>query len=738
MPLALGTLIGPYEIVSLIGAGGMGEVYRARDTRLDRDVAIKVLPEAFAADTDRVRRFEREARAIAALNHPHICQIHDVGPGYLVLEYVEGAPLHGPLGVEDVVRLATQIVTALEAAHRHGILHRDLKPANILVTRDQTASDPPTAKLLDFGLAKSLVSDADATLTVEGTIAGTAAYMSPEQAQGKSVDARSDIFSLGAVLYELISGRRAFRGDTSADVMSAVLRDTPRPLGSSQLARIVDRCLEKDASRRYQTMAEVRAALEDAARVRPERGPSIAVLPFANLSADKENEYFSDGLAEEIINALTQIPGLKVTARTSAFAFRGKEQDIREIAEALDVRTVLEGSVRRAGTRIRVTAQLINAADGYHLWSERYDRELADVFAVQDEIAAAIAQALQVKLTGASVGRRRYTPSLPCYEAYLKALHESQKLTPDAMARSKEWYERAIALDPGFALAHSMFGFHFAQLANYGLLPAHEAMPLVRSEALEALAIDPSLPEGHATLGLVAGLYDYDWQDAGRRFQLAMAGDPVPSQVRRYYALYYLLPVGRADDAVEQCTLALREDPLDLSGRVRLAQCLQAAGRTDEAASELRRVLALDEHLWFTHFILALDLLRDGRLADAIKHAETASTLAPWNPSAKGLLAAACRASGDIARSEELIETLRPGRAYGTPLGLATFHLAYGDIDACADWTERAIAERHPAIFFFLRAHAHALRKSARWPTLARQLNLTDTSVRSGAGDTAS
>ena len=731
MPLALGSQIGPYEIVSLIGTGGMGEVYRARDTRLGRDVAIKVLPEAFAADPDRVRRFELEARAIAALNHPHICQIHDVGPGYLVLEYVEGTPLYGPLGVEEVVRLAVQIATALETAHRHGILHRDLKPGNILVTRNQGASYPPIAKLLDFGLAKSMVSTADATLTVEGTVAGTAAYMSPEQTQGKSVDARSDVFSLGAVLYELISGQRAFRGDTSAEVMSAVLRDKPRSLDASQLARVVDRCLEKDASRRYQTMAEVRAALEDAARVGKDREPSIAVLPFANLSADKENEYFSDGLAEEIINALTHIPGLKVTARTSAFAFRGKEQDIRTIAEALDVRTVLEGSVRRAGTRIRVTAQLINAADGYHLWSERYDRELADVFAVQDEIASAIAKALQVKLAGESVGRRRYTPSLPCYEAYLRALHESQKLTPDAMARSKEWYERAIALDPGFALAHSMFGFHFAQLANYGLLPAHEAMPLVRSEARKALAIDPSLPEGHATLGLVAGLYDYDWQEAARRFELAMAGDPVPSQVRRYYALYYLLPVGRAEEAVEECTRALQEDPLDLSGRLRLAQCLQAAGRLDEASSELRRVLELDENLWFTHFIWALQQLREGRLADAITHADTASTLAPWNPSAKGLLAAACRANGDIPRSEELLEKLRPGRAYGTPLALAMFHLACSEIEACADWTERAIAERHPAIFFFLRAHALALRTSPRWPALARQLNLTDPPVSS-------
>src|SRR5262245_13552050 len=364
----------------------------------------------------------------------------------------------------------------------------------------------------------------------------------------------------------MLTGMRAFPGNTPAQALSAILRDEPRPVPVSvpaSLGRVVTRCLAKSPGDRFQTCEELSAALHHALAPSDDHPrPSIAVLPFANLSADKENEYFSDGLAEEIINALTQIPGLKVTARTSAFAFRGKEQDIRTIAEALDVRTVLEGSVRRAGTRIRVTAQLINAADGYHLWSERYDRELADVFAVQDEIAAAIAKALQVKLAGASVGRRRYTPSLPCYEAYLRALHESQKLTPDAMARSKEWYERAIALDPGFALAHSMFGFHFAQLANYGLLPAHEAMPLVRSEARKALAIDPSLPEGHATLGLVAGLYDYDWQEAARRFELAMAADPVPSQGRRYYALYYLLPVGRAEEAVEECALALREDPL--------------------------------------------------------------------------------------------------------------------------------------------------------------------------------
>ena len=325
MSLVPGTALGPYVIDAPLGAGGMGEVYRARDTRLGRAVAIKVLPQAFAADPDRLRRFEQEARAVAALNHPHICQIYDVAhhrpdakleqpPSYLVLEYIEGSPLRGPLPADEALRLARQVASALEAAHRRGILHRDLKPANILVTSG--SAEAPAVKLLDFGLAKVALPAGEVTGTVDGTIAGTAAYMSPEQAQGKPVDERSDVFSFGAVFYEVLSGRRAFGGDTSIEILSAVLRDEPRPLSASPLAAVVRRCLEKDASRRYQTIGEVRAALENPASLPAEREPSIAVLPFANLSADKDNEYFSDGLAEEIINALTRIPGLKVTART--------------------------------------------------------------------------------------------------------------------------------------------------------------------------------------------------------------------------------------------------------------------------------------------------------------------------------------------------------------------------------------------------------------------------------------
>jgi len=690
----------------------MGEVWRARDTRLGRTVAIKRL-------IGHLDRFEQEARAISALNHPNICQIYDVGSDYLVLEYIDGRPLRGPLAVDEAIRAILPVAAALEEAHRRGILHRDLKPANILVTRSGTA------KLLDFGLAKVLNAEIDATQTVEGVVLGTLTYMSPEQAQGQLADLRSDIFSFGAVVYELVSGRRPFAGNTSVQILAAVLHEDPSPLQSgTDLDRIVMRCLRKRPADRFQSMSDVRGALEQLLARPVQSQPSIAVLPFANLSADKENEYFSDGLAEEIINALTRIPGLKVTARTSAFAFRGKDQDVRRIGEALDVRTVLEGSVRRSGNRIRVTAQLINAGDGYHLWSDRYDGELADVFAVQDEIATAIATALKVKLSAASV-RGRYTPNLACYEAYLKAVHEAQKLTPEGLSRSQEWFEQAIALDPNFALAHSMFGFHYSQLANYGLLPAHTAMPLVRREAGKALEIDPSLPEGHAMLGMVSALYDYDWGEAERRFGAAMATDPVPSQVRRHYALYYLMPVGRYEEAGDQCDRALSEDPLDVMTRLRFAQCLRAAGRIAEAQKEQRRALELDEQLWFSHFLIGLDHLIDREIQDATRHIERAYALAPWSPSAAGLFAAVLTKSGDSGRADEIVQQLEADRSCPTALGLAIYHLLCSDIDVCAEWTERAIADRHPAIFYFL-THAAALRRSHRWPSLAKQLNLRE------------
>ncbi len=694
-----GAPLGPYVLLGPIGAGGMGEVWKARDTRLNRIVAVKRLKGQHSA------RFEQEARAIAALNHPHICQIHDIGPDYLVLEYIEGHALRGPQPVEEAVRLAMQIAEALDVAHRKGVVHRDLKPANIMVTSEGSV------KLLDFGLAK-LASDADATQTM--AVMGTPAYMSPEQAEGKPADQRSDVFSFGAVLYEVLSGRRPFES------LAAAARDEAAPL-QSPASDIVRRCLAKQPADRFQTMAEVRAALEALRATPANLVPSIAVLPFANMSRDADDEFFSDGLAEEIINALAQVAGLKVIARTSAFAFKGKNEDIRKIAETLGVTNVLEGSVRRSGNRLRITAQLIHAADGTHLWSQRYDREMTDVFAVQDEIAAAIAEALQVKLAVAPAALRRYTPNLPAYEAYLKARHHWGKVTPESFARSKEYFEQAIALDPKFALAHVGLADYFALLSSAGLMPAHEAMPQVRASARRALDLDSSLPDAHGMLGVVAAAYDYNWKEAERLFRLAMAREPVSPQVHCWYGFFYLACIGRMEDALEELTRAVREDPLNVAFRLVLATCHLLSGRYEDASAELRRILELDENFSLAYSRLAQSYAIRGMFAEALPSAETAFSLMPWGSNTIATLAAVLRRTGDGKRSEEVLQNLRNApEAYGTPLGMLTYHFLCDEIDAAADWFEKAIGQRHPAI----PALASWFRSSSRWPALAKMMNL--------------
>jgi len=723
MSLAPGARLGPYEIVAPLGAGGMGEVYRARDTRLNRDVAIKILPETFATDRDRVRRFEQEARSIAALNHPHICQIYDIGPMYLVLEYIAGAPPQGPMPTDELVRLAIQLASALEAAHLRGILHRDLKPDNIIVERAQR-----TAKLLDFGLARTSAV-ADVTQTADGVVVGTAAYMSPKQAEGRPVDARSDVFAMGAVLYELVSGRRAFDGQTVMQTLDAVRRSDPGPCGGPpRLERLIRRCLAKNPEARFQTMTALRLALEelagDVATLESQAAQqSVAVLPFVNMSADLENEYFSDGLAEEIINALAHLPGLKVIARTSAFAFKGKHEDVRRIGESLGVRHLLEGSVRKAGTRIRITAQLVSVADGTHLWSERFDRELADIFAIQDEIAAAIAKALQVTLTGVSA-TRLHTPLIAAYDDYLKAMYYARQWTPDSLARAQEHFERAIALDPEFATARGEFGHLFARLAIYGLMPPRDAMPRARLEAQKALDVDASSPEGHSILGMVAAMYDYDWSEAERHFGLALTQPGVSSHVHGYYAHYCLLPLRRFEEALEHQALAVTQDPLNVAVRAERAICLLASGRRADALDELRRITELDVTFWFPYFILSSERALEGQWDEALVLAEQTHRLAPWFAPATGVLAAVLKRLGHAERAEDLVRRLSSDTAYVDPIGGAMFGLLCGELGEAASWSEMAIRQRQPAILFFLNVTARPLHVSPHWPALARMLRL--------------
>jgi len=700
--------LGPYLLIEPIGEGGMGEVWKARDTRLDRIVAIKRLKDEHNS------RFQQEARAIAALNHPNICVLHDVGPDYLVMEYLEGQPLKGPLPPEEAIPIAIQIAGAIDAAHCKGILHRDLKPANVMITG-------AIAKLLDFGLARVMTtSDAD-TLTVAGTIAGTAAYMSPEQAQGKTLDERSDIFSFGAVLYEIISGTRAFAGDSMAQVLSAVLRDEPADL-HSPAADIVKRCMSKDPAGRFQSMSEVKAALEQVSTKPAASQPSIAVLPFANMSADKEQEYFSDGLAEEIINSLAQIPDLKVTARTSAFAFRGKEQDITKIAETLKVSTILEGSVRRSGNRIRVTAQLINAKDGYHLWSQRYDREMEDVFAVQDEIAAAITLALRIKLGRKPEATRQYRPNLPAYEACLKGRHYLMGNSPEALAQAKAYLEQAVALDAAYAEPHAELGVMYLVLGAWGLRPAGETLSLARSEALKAVDLSPEEPRAHIVLGAVDGAYDWDWKKAAGHFRRAMESDPVPAEVRARYSIFHLIPLGRWREAREEMEKALELDPLNPLWRSMLAAVLVGTGQYEEGIAEGRRALEINENAWLALQWIGIGYLSTGRLDEARAALERARQIAPWNGWIPGILAGIAAASG---KKEQVNDLLKGANAHG----MSMYHLICSEIDQAAEWYQRALEQHDPLAVMSLKLLAQfmrPLRESPRWAALARRVHLPE------------
>jgi len=725
--LAPGSRLGPYEILERIGAGGMGEVWKARDTRLGRTVAIKKVKEQHS------ERFKQETRSIAALNHPNICQLFDIGSDYLVLEYVEGKSLSSPLPENEAVRLAIQIATALEAAHKKNIIHRDLKPGNIMVTGEGSV------KLLDFGLAKlyeqdaggvppatSTLPTADFPATQAGTVLGTLAYMSPEQAQGRPADARSDIFSFGLVLYEMLSGRRAFSGESNPAIMAALLRDDPPPLQTSPaLEKIVRSCLAKQPSGRYQTASEAKTALEQifsgkVTASSTESQPSIAVLPFADMSPGKDNEWFGDGLAEEIINALTQIPGLLVIARTSAFAFKGRNEDIRKIAETLGVTNILEGSVRKAGNRIRVTAQLIDASRGVHLWSQRYDRDLTDVFAIQDEISAAIAEALQLKLSGVSPAFRRHEPNAAAHEAYLKARYHHGKLKPETLALCRECLEQAIALDPDYSLPYCGLAEHFFTLANStGGMPAHEAMPLARKMAWKALEIDESLPEAHGLLGIVAAAYDYDWKEAERQFRLAMALDPFPPHVRHWYAFMYLYPMGRIAESIEQQEEALKGDPLDIIAIVALAWSLFIAGRPADAQRKAYKILEFEENNSWASYFMALIYAREDKWSEALDVAEKGF---PLIPPLHGTLAGILKRVGKLERAEELMRKIMPGDSYSAPLALFHYYFLSGETDKAMDWLERTIAQRHPLAFIFL----SLVRSSPRRPALAGLMNLPE------------
>ena len=711
--LLAGTRLGPYEITASIGAGGMGEVFRARDGRLGRDVAVKVLSAEFAADPARLLRFEQEARAVAALSHPNILAVFDVGQEpvpFLVTELLEGETLRavldrGPMPVRSLVDAALQFTSGLAAAHARGIVHRDLKPANLFLTRDRVV------KILDFGLAKALGmaahagNDQTAAPTIEGTLIGTVGYMAPEQVRGAATDHRADIFACGTVLYEMLTGQRAFQGESPADTMSAILREHPaEPVvvpAAPGLLRIIRRCLEKDADRRFQSAQDLRFAIEslsgvDAASARPKAEPkSVAVLPFTNMSADPENEYFSDGLAEELINALARLPGLRVASRTSAFRFRGGGIDIRDVARQLNVDTVLEGSVRRIGKRLRVTAQLVNATDGYQLWSERYDREMADVFEIQDEITASILKTLEPALLGKQQSAaRRHTDNPQAYELYLKGRHFWYQRTEGTLRAAIECFEGAIDFDPAYALAYAGLADCYAALRIYTFVSAEEGRPPAEAAARKAMALDATLAESHFALAYSTSIYDENWPDAEPLFAKAVALAP-QSAIPIGYQGFFLVQRHRFDEGVAAAARSVELDPLSPFAHGLAALTMYGARRFDDAVRYARRALDLHPDFALGLWPMGVALSALGRHEQAIEALTTLISLSRRAVVFMGTLgfvqARAGRESDALALLDELHR--RRSSEYVGPVAEWSIHLGRRDLDALCASFEACLAD---------------------------------------------
>jgi serine/threonine protein kinase/Tfp pilus assembly protein PilF len=789
----VGTTISHYEILEKLGEGGMGLVYKARDLQLGRFVAVKVLISGSGESADHRARFVQEARAASSLNHPNIITIHDIvmidEGECIVMEFVRGKTMAdlieaGRLPGVDCLKFATQISDALAAAHSIGIIHRDLKPANVMVTADGLA------KVLDFGLAKlageeetpdalgGAFGESDTTQsihisgrpkTAEGAIIGTVAYMSPEQAQGLRVDARSDIFSFGAVLYEMVTGERAFRGSSGLGTLTAVLRDDPKEFSVSnvdvphELQDVVMRCLRKDPDQRFQSMRDVKSAIEQiyfASRsgvmhlsssgvsgawkhpAAPRAMPSIAVLPFLNLSSDKENEYFSDGLAEEVINALTKLENLRVTARTSAFVFRGAQENIREIGDKLHVSSVLEGSVRKAGNRVRISVQLIDVAEGNNLWSERYDREMTDVFEIQDEISQAIVARLKVRLgsqsgsgsvTGVDAARpvrplvKRYTENLDAYNLYLKGRFDLYKMTREGLDASKQLFGEAIRLDPNYALAYDGLAYSWYLEGFLGFVAPKEAMPRAKAAVRRAIELDETVAEAHATLGVILALYDWDWAGAERELIRSIELNGASPVCRDGYAFYYLRPVGRIEEALSETQQALSLDPLSIIFRVHLAFLFYLQKKYEHSIAQFRKVLEMSPQYYLAHAMMGNVYTLAGDFDDALicyARAREADANSKFVDSLEAMtLAMAGRRTEAVALLDDI--TRRAANDYISPVSIAYVCTALGDKDRAFENLDRAIHDRDPNLLG-LKSNPifESLRSDDRYHALLRKMQL--------------
>ena len=732
-----------YALEREIGRGGMATVYLAQDRKHARPVAIKVLRPELAASLD-AERFLREIGIAARLAHPHIVPLIDSGEAsgilYFVTPYVSGGSLRdrlqkeGRLPLKDALRIAREVGAGLDYANRNGYVHRDVKPENILIADG-------LAVLSDFGIARACCGPGDpvpAAVTEVGLALGTPEYMSPEQAAGEpDLDTASDVYSLACVVYEMLSGEPPFRTASPHSTMARQVTETPRPLRALRpdaplaVEAALGRALAKRPEDRFATVAEFVAALAAEQRgVHPAAGAgrSVAVLPFVNASPDPANEYLSDGITDELIDALTKVEGLRVASRTSVFALKGKPQDVRAIGALLGAAEVLEGTVRKAGDRLRITAQLSSTTDGRLLWSQRYDRTLDDVFAIQDEIARTIVTTLRATSFAdlAEPARRRGTASVAAYGLYLRGRFEYNKRTQEGVAEGIRLLERAIAEDPGYALAYTGLADAYALHVDYRSVPVAEGLERAKAYARKALELDDTLADAYASLAWCLFTYDWDWDGSGRAYRRAIELDPSYAPAHQWYA-FLLAAHGRHDEALVEGHTALELDPASVSIRRSVAWLYYYARRYDRARYHLTRAIEMNPTAEESHRILGLSLAQEGAFAEAERVLREAKALPGAGPYELGTLGYVLARAGKTAEARDLLAELEQlaARQYVTPVAFGTLCIGLGEIGAALDWLERAFAERRGWLCYLqVNPLMDPLRSEPRFQALVQRMRL--------------
>ncbi|MHC4805621.1 MAG: protein kinase domain-containing protein [Planctomycetota bacterium] len=786
----IGQTISHYRILEKIGEGGTSAVYKAEDTTLKRHVALKFPSAQILADQVKRTRFIHEARAAAALDHPNICTLYEIGETeektFISMAHIDGQSLFdkirsGPLGLNETIDISIQAAQGLCEAHEKGIVHRDIKSANIMVTENGQV------KIMDFGLAKLAGETTETRLTQAGAIMGTVDYMSPEQARGEAVDYRTDIWSLGVVMYEMLTGQLPFKGGNAQAVIHSILYEEPKCLRDlrrdvpTSLEQAVQKMIEKDPSKRYDGMKALIAELKSLSlklslskervvskrtklkavgvvaailacvgifallylrpwavqqqvvpltkTVEEESLPSIAVLPFVNMSADPEQEYFCDGMAEELINALTKIKDLRVIARTSAFSYKGKDVKARDIGSQLNVATILEGSVRKADNRLRITAQLVDTKGGHHLWSERYDRDMGDVFAIQDEITLAIVDKLKPKLLGQEKARltKRQAVDLQAYNLYLQGLYFQKKQTEVAAKKAVEYFEQAIEKDPNYAPAYAELALSYFWLPFLSPLPSKQAVPRAREMALKALEIDETLAEAHASLGYIKSGYDWDWVGGEREYKRAIELNPGYATAHEAYS-YNLLLTARFDEALKEIEQALELDPVSVPTNRNLALVCRFAKQFDRAIEASKRAVAMNPSTMYVHLELGLAYLAKSMYEEALiefqKEQEVSGKAHAWAETHTGWTYVEM---GKPDEAQKLLYKLleRSKTEYVSPYTLACFHFVLGKNDEGFKLLNRAFKEGDQKLCFLkIGPLFDSVRSDPRYTALLKKMNL--------------